>query len=157
MGVSGGAGPPYLCFAVWMEREREQTMVCEQQRYLTSVLGDTVCPRSSDPFYVVTYYIKWVATSWTYSMFINFLVVTRKESMLSSIHSNALKWSTQLIWAELYRKPVQHVREVHCGYLVLYLPFIERTGMNYKRRIPLQGFLVHVLMGGRINFQEWIV
>ena len=28
----------------------------------------TVCPRSSDPIYVVTYYIKWVTTSWTYSM-----------------------------------------------------------------------------------------
>ena len=27
----------------------------------------TVCPRSSDPFYVVTYYIKWVTTSWTHS------------------------------------------------------------------------------------------
>ena len=25
----------------------------------------TVCPRSSDPFYIVTYYIKWVSTSWT--------------------------------------------------------------------------------------------
>ena len=28
----------------------------------------TVCPRSSDPFYVVTYYVKWVTTSWTYSI-----------------------------------------------------------------------------------------
>ena len=28
----------------------------------------TVCPRSSDPFYIVSYYIKWVTTSWTYSM-----------------------------------------------------------------------------------------
>ena len=28
----------------------------------------TVCPGSSDPFYVVTYYIKWVTTSWTYSI-----------------------------------------------------------------------------------------
>ena len=27
----------------------------------------TVCPRSSDPFYIVIYYIKWVTTSWTYS------------------------------------------------------------------------------------------
>ena len=26
---------------------------------------NTVCPRSSDPFYVVTYHIKWVTTSWT--------------------------------------------------------------------------------------------
>ena len=29
----------------------------------------TVCPISSDPFYVVTYFIKWVTTSWTYSMY----------------------------------------------------------------------------------------
>ena len=27
-----------------------------------------VCPRSSDPFCTVTYYIKWFTTSWTYSM-----------------------------------------------------------------------------------------
>ena len=27
----------------------------------------TVCPGSSDPFYVISYYIKWVTTSWTYS------------------------------------------------------------------------------------------
>ena len=27
----------------------------------------TVCPGSSDPFYVVTYNIKWVTTSWTHS------------------------------------------------------------------------------------------
>ena len=30
---------------------------------------DTVCPRSSDPFYIVGYYIKWVTTSWTYSTY----------------------------------------------------------------------------------------
>ena len=29
---------------------------------------DTVFPRSSDPFYIATYYIKWVTTSWTYSI-----------------------------------------------------------------------------------------
>ena len=34
----------------------------------TSLLyATTVCPRRSDPFYVVTYYIKWVTTSWTYT------------------------------------------------------------------------------------------
>ena len=27
----------------------------------------TICPRSSDPFYIVTYYLKWVTSSWTYS------------------------------------------------------------------------------------------
>ena len=29
----------------------------------------TVCPGSSDPFYIVTYYIKWDTTSWTYCTF----------------------------------------------------------------------------------------
>ena len=28
----------------------------------------TVCPGGSDPLYVVTYYIKWVTTSWTHSI-----------------------------------------------------------------------------------------
>ena len=32
----------------------------------------TVCLGSSDPFYVVSYYVKWVTTSWTHSMFKNF-------------------------------------------------------------------------------------
>ena len=33
-----------------------------------SVFFYTVCPGSSDPFYIVSYYIKRVTTSWTYSM-----------------------------------------------------------------------------------------
>ena len=28
-------------------------------------LGFTVCPRSSDPFSVVSHYLKWITTSWT--------------------------------------------------------------------------------------------
>ena len=31
-------------------------------------LVNTVCPRSSDPFHIVSYIIKWVTTSWTYSI-----------------------------------------------------------------------------------------
>ena len=31
-------------------------------------MGYTVCPKSSDPFYIVSYYIKWVTTSGTYSI-----------------------------------------------------------------------------------------
>ena len=27
----------------------------------------TICPRSSDPFNIATYYIKWVTTFWTHS------------------------------------------------------------------------------------------
>ena len=31
--------------------------------------SNTVCPRSSDAFYISTYYIKQVTTSWIYSTF----------------------------------------------------------------------------------------
>ena len=44
-------------------------MLCEnikQQGYGLS-FSYTICLGSSDPFYIVTYYIKWVTTSWTYS------------------------------------------------------------------------------------------
>ena len=35
-------------------------------KYLNSeIYTYTVCPGSSDPSYLVTYYIKWVTTSWT--------------------------------------------------------------------------------------------
>ena len=32
----------------------------------------TICTRSSDPLHIVTYCIKWVTSSWTYSMLIDF-------------------------------------------------------------------------------------
>ena len=35
----------------------------------TVTLRTTVCPRSCDPFYIVTYHIKWVTTSWTDGIF----------------------------------------------------------------------------------------
>ena len=37
---------------------------CSNEEYFLVI--STVCPRSSDPLYVVTYYIKWVNTSWTH-------------------------------------------------------------------------------------------
>ena len=30
---------------------------------------DTVCPKSLNPFYLVTYYIEWGKTSWTHSTY----------------------------------------------------------------------------------------
>ena len=35
--------------------------------YEMNIRHDTVSSRSSDPFYKVSNYIKWVTTSWTYS------------------------------------------------------------------------------------------
>ena len=31
-------------------------------------INSTICPRSSDPFHIVTYYIKWITNSWTQIM-----------------------------------------------------------------------------------------
>ena len=30
----------------------------------------TICPRSSDQFYIVSYFLKWVTTSWTDSIYL---------------------------------------------------------------------------------------
>ena len=43
-------------------RVKTRTSFCQSAVY-------TVCPRSSDPFYTVSYFIKWVTTSWTCSIF----------------------------------------------------------------------------------------
>ena len=48
----------------------------------------TVCPRGLDPFYTVTYYMKWVNTTWTHSsnaqknfmtIFFTFYVATSRD------------------------------------------------------------------------------
>ena len=39
---------------------------------LNMILFLIICQRSSDPFYIIAYYIKWVTTSWTFSMNIFF-------------------------------------------------------------------------------------
>ena len=36
--------------------------------YISTFYISTVCPGSSDLFYIVSYYIKWVTTSWTHSV-----------------------------------------------------------------------------------------
>ena len=40
----------------------------------------TVCPRRSDPFYIVSYYIKCVTTSWTYSTRKRYRLDTARDS-----------------------------------------------------------------------------
>ena len=44
--------------------------------YLSSnLLYCTMCPRSSGPFYTVTYYIKWVTTSLAHSIYLSFYIL----------------------------------------------------------------------------------
>ena len=46
----------------------------------------TICPRSSDPFYIASYYIKWVTTSWTHSIYFIFLLEATKKNNLDWGH-----------------------------------------------------------------------
>ena len=47
--------------------ERRDTAACKGN-ILPDLGPCTICPRSSDPSYIVTYHIKWVTTSWTHSI-----------------------------------------------------------------------------------------
>ena len=48
-------------------------------------LLSTVCPISSDPFYKISYYIKWVTTSWTHSMSFLAFVVSKTVAINISV------------------------------------------------------------------------
>ena len=39
----------------------------QHENVVCKLLIAVICPRISDPFNIVTYYIKWVTTSWTES------------------------------------------------------------------------------------------
>ena len=59
--VPGGEQGNYIMFA------RETVNIIMNTRWPNDAiwLNHTVCPMSTDPFFVVNYYIKWVTTSWT--------------------------------------------------------------------------------------------
>ena len=58
----------YICYNIWtILINRDLEAICNILVLECRVADPTVCPRSSDPFYIETYYINWVTTSWTYS------------------------------------------------------------------------------------------
>ena len=52
-------------------------MVLKNSKYLNLYVEktSTICPGSSDSFYVVPYYLKWVNNSWTHSMLKTMLMI----------------------------------------------------------------------------------
>ena len=47
--------------------EKRKNPADNSRNPVTVIIIRTVCPGSSDPFYILNYkYIKWVTTSWTY-------------------------------------------------------------------------------------------
>ena len=55
-----------ICSTQNMSKVRTKASQISKERNIDSS-SNFLCPGSSDPFYVVSYYIKWVTTSWTHS------------------------------------------------------------------------------------------
>ena len=53
----------------------------------------TICTRSSYPFYIVTYFMKWVTTLWTYSM----------SYMQNKVSNLAFNFNMQICTENLFR------------------------------------------------------
>ena len=52
----------------WSDHRHRKMKNTKSKPFSYSESQCTVCPGSSDLFYILTYYIKWVTTSWTYSI-----------------------------------------------------------------------------------------
>ena len=66
-----------------------------------SYFWHTVCPRSSDSFFVVTYYIKWVTISWT----------DGSQKFSYSSHSDWIRWFPPV--SEVKKAIIYH--DIMCG------------------------------------------
>ena len=93
-------------------------LLCNFLPFPFSLLGllyhhhSTICPRSSDPFYVVCYYIKWVTTSWTHSIcIINILDLTasalQARDVFRGVASGALVCTVYITLICIYCTDVQ--------------------------------------------------
>ena len=87
---------------IWIDRKSDKKAL---------LLSYTICPRSSDPFYIVSYYIKWVTTFWTYSKSKCNLIRIKKK-----IISHHL--CTKYAWF-LYRDTCIYINSIYLIYLAL--------------------------------------
>ena len=65
---------------------------------------NTVCPRSFDPFYKVSYCIRWVKTSWTYSSVSGeYYIVRDTDQVVDLIYADLLGlFSTRVFFRTIY-------------------------------------------------------
>ena len=55
---------------------------CNLSDFLRRLFDGTICPRSSDPSYIVTFYTKWGTTSWTDGIaLLNFISKRNKRKL----------------------------------------------------------------------------
>ena len=73
-------------FQISLYNEGLQTL-CTEVGFPHSLYTTTTCPRSSCPFYIVTCYIKWDTSSWTYSRMSKILFITGFSKYLECTHT----------------------------------------------------------------------
>ena len=110
----------------------------------------TVCPRSSAPFYIVSYYIKCVTTSWTYSCnFLNktghyFLDIQYVQILIQFCFSSdpfyivtySIKWVTNF-WTHSNSEIVAHVnRNICLRHLIRSRAVTNRIFFSEKTYLP---------------------
>ena len=90
----------------------------------------TVCPRTSDPFDILSYYIKWVITSWTYSTCLCYIITVDFQGSL-------------LICMFVYfsNPALTHVRPPALSPVQLF------TFILHSLKLPNQCFISTLLMG----------
>ena len=73
-----------------------------------------MCPRSSDPFYIVTYYIKWDTTFWTHSNLACFTLQDSKYSMqkIVALHLDSSTWGCLLDWPVVPTKEYKYSMQI---------------------------------------------
>ena len=81
------------CVYAYSELKEKTIKPLKYERHYHICNKNTVCPRSNDPFCIVTYYIKWVTTSWTYST---------SSSIVKSPHFPNIVLSVPKFTANLY-------------------------------------------------------
>ena len=59
----------YCTAGVATDRKVDKIYLDDQGLFGEPTFLGTVCPGSSDPFHIVSYFMKWVTTSWTHGNF----------------------------------------------------------------------------------------
>ena len=78
-----------------MPRKCRSPLQPRGSRHCHALSKGTICPRSSDPIYIVTYYIDWVTPSLTHSNYLDHqILILLVQKVHFYIESRFLKWTS---------------------------------------------------------------
>ena len=102
-------------------------------------MDNTVCPRSSDPIYIVSYYIKWVTTSWTHSMYVNIFYWCQKS---------------RGVWNIFFQNPPLILLSTECAWIAGNRSTIDLQNSGIKPRKFKLKYRYESFLGKKSNFHN---